>query len=362
MSTNRAQPTLLLSVLAALLASCAPLRSPPALSTIDQAPESIREAISLIEQESGPPSIHYNLQITHPDGWIDLQPIYEDDMLFIKGSFAYGDDDPFTIIERIRVDTGADGFFSIPLGHERADGVWLSAELGQRASTTLTGTMRSWIGFGSGLGIEMVNVFPIPLTVSEVSDPHLAQSPVLGQTWFERANAVWIDPEGEALAVSFEPDAISRLVEPHPEYWVTLPWRAAKPNGHRFVPITIAGQPYEAVVDTGAQGLLFLDTPHPPRFVGKPWGRGPLHTGARRGTVFEATSSEALHLGTLAIENIKVLWSPRSMAAPPQTPQGHPLAILGIPLLRQHPVLLDPTNDRAYFFIGDRADLPALLD
>lgn len=344
-----------------MLASCAPLQSPP-LSTIDQAPQSIREAVTLTEQESGPHTVHYNFQLMHPEGWIDLKPVYDEDMLFVPGSFAYGDDDPFTRIERIRVDTGANGFFSIPLGHDRAEGVWLSEELGEGTSATLTGTKRTWTGVGSGLGIETVNTFPIPLTVIEVADSQLAQTPVLGQAWFELTNAVWIDPEGETLAVSFEPDAASQLVEPHPECWVTLTWRAAKPNGHRFVPVSIADETFEAIIDTGAQGFLFIDTAHPPKFVGKPWGRGDLITGARRGTMFVATSLEPLQLGTLTIEHFMIAWSPRPMADPLETPQGHPYAILGIPFMQQYPVLLDPENDLAHFFVGERTQLNSMLE
>jgi len=316
--------------------------------------------VTLTIQDDGSPAIDYHFDIHRPnDEWVDLKPTYEGNKLFVSGSFAHGDDDPFTRV-RIRVDTGANGYLSFPLGQELADGIWLSAEFGEQQTSTFTTPARSWTGVGSGLGIEGINLFPIPVSVMQVSDPVLAQTPAIGQAWFDITMGIWIDPNSKALSVSFDPDAVSRLIKAHPDSWIELPWRTAKLNGHRFVPVSIAGQSFEAVIDTGSTLSLLLDTQHPPSFVRKPWTRELFSTNGGMGKIINAMSTTPLHLGPIAVDDLQVSWTPRPSAFVVLTPNKHPFAILGIPFLRRYPVLLDPANDRAYFYIGDRINLSAI--
>lgn len=342
------------------LTSCTTRQKTPSLSLIADAPESIREAVMLTIQKDGSPAIDYHLDLHRPnDKWVDLEPTYEGNELFVSGSFAHGDDDPFTRV-RIKVDTGANGYLSFPLEHELANGIWLSAEFGETGSATFIGIKRSWVGAGSGLGIKGILVFPIPVVVSEVSDTNLAKYPMLGQAWFDLTKGIWIDPSAKALSVSFDSDSISRLIKAHPDSWVELPWRTAKPDGHRFVPISIAGESFEAIVDTGSSFGLILDTRHPPGFVHKPWTRELFSTGAGMGKILSAANTTPLYLGSFAIDDLQISWTPRPLALTALTPNKHPFAILGIPFLRRYPVLLDPANDLAYFFIGDQIDLPSI--
>lgn len=333
---------------------------PPLLSFIADAPENIREAVTLTIQDDGSPTLDYHLDLHRPkDEWVDLKPTYEGNELFVSGSFAHGDDDPFTRV-RIRVDTGANGYLSFPLGHELANGIWLSAELGEQQASTFTNPKRSWTGVGSGLGIEGIILFPIPLSVNQVSDPVLAQSPLLGQAWFDLTKGIWIDPSDKSLSVSFETDAVSRLIKAYPDSWIELPWRTAKENGHRFVPISIGGQSFEAVIDTGNTLSLLLDTHPPPSFVRKPWARELVSTGGGMGKIIIAMNTTPLYIGSLGVDDLQISWTPRPFPFTYLTPTQHPLAILGVPFLRRYPVLLDPASDLAYFFIGDQTDLSSI--
>ncbi len=287
-------------------------------------------------------------------GWIDLQAVYLDSGVSVRGHLAFDDEGAFETIDPIRVDTGSNGTLSLPLAHPAAGRLWISAEYGERSSTALRGRRRSWRGVATAFGVAGVEHQPMPVDVEESA----LDSPLLGQGWFELAAAAWIDPAGGLLAVSFEPDAAAAFIDDHPDAWVTLPWRAVKEDGHRFVPMRIAGTDFETIIDTGMDGSVFLDVPHPPPFVRKPWGRSVAFTPAGPvGPLWGATSAEPLLLGGLEVSEPFVTWLGTRSATLPRTPEGRPFAILGLEFLARHPVLLEPGRDLAHFFIGDRADL-----
>lgn len=294
--------------------------------------------------------------------WVDLGAVFGDEGIHVKGYFSYDDSGGSERIEHIRVDTGSNGFLGIALAHDLSGRVWVSEGYGERNSRALRGKNRSWRGVGTGLSIGGVFYGPVPVSISEVTEKSLVHTPLLGQDWFELANGVWIDPRGELLAVSFNSNAVDSFHAGNPEGWVSVPWRVAKPGGHRFVPVEIAGVTFEAVIDTGMDRELFVDIPHPPRFVNKPWGRARVMTPAGTvGPVWGAISNKPLQLNGFEVADLMVMWFGSRSTTLPETPDNRPFAILGLDFLRRFPVLLDPTNDRAYFFVGDRTQLDSML-
>lgn len=295
--------------------------------------------------------------------WVDLGAVFSNEGIYLEGYFSYDDSGDFERIEHIRVDTGSNGFLGIALTHNLSGRVWVSEGYGERNSHALRGKNRSWRGVGTGLSIGGVFYGPVPVSISEVTEKSLVHTPLLGQDWFELAEAVWIDPRGELLSVSFNRHVVDSFLASNPEGWISVPWRVAKPDGHRFVPVEIAGVSFEAVIDTGMDGELFVDIPHPPSFVNKPWGRTRVMTPAGMvGPVWGAISNKPLQLNGFEVPDLMVMWFGRLSTTLPQTPDDQPFAILGMDFLCRFPVLFDPKNDLAYFFVGDRARLDSMWD
>lgn len=218
-----------------------------------------------------------------------------------------------------------------------------------------------WIGAVSGFSIADVLLSPMPLTVTGDSAGWPSrESPLLGQLWFDAAEATWIDLAAETIAVSFEEYAAREAVGDNPSLWIELPWRKAGQDSHRFITIRVGEQSYDAVIDTGSVGELFLETSHPPSFVKKPWVRGRL-VGAGIGSLFRAMSTVPVFLDGFEVRDVEITWRSRPSELFADSDSGRPFALLGVPFLRKFPVLLDHGNDRAYFFIGDRVDLPRML-
>ncbi len=290
--------------------------------------------------------------------WIDFGVRVINNRVLVDGHIAYNDDVEFSQIQAILVDTGFNGYLSFPVDHWVADRAWISAEFGKGSSAALGGRKAKWDGAVSGFSIGGVVISPIPLTIMGDKTGWPARgSPLLGQLWFDVAEATWVDLAAETIAVSFEAHAVRDAIGDSPSLWVELPWRKAGSDSHRFVTIQVGEQSYDAVIDTGSVGELFLETSHPPSFVKKPWVRGRL-VGARIGSLFRAMSTVPVFLGDTEIRDVEITWRSRPSELFADSSSGRPFALLGVPFLRKFPVLLDHRNDRAYFFIGDRVDLP----
>lgn len=339
------------------LPSCAGIRA-PALSPVAHAPDSVRDGLTL-DLTSDQPSARFRLTVyVPPEDWIRLGVVIENNRVFSEGRFAHNDDDPFERVGRLLVDTGFNGHLHVPLGHPVAGRAWVSAELGRRRSTTLTGRHAAWTGAGSGLEISGIVVSPIPMTVATVTGGRALPAPLLGQSWFDLAEATWIDLDAGTIAVSFEQGAARAMIRNNPDAWIGLAWKKTAPDGHRFVPIRVGDQTYDAVIDTGSVAEVLLDAPHPPPFVDRPWVRANLRGGL--GSIFHAKSAVPVRIGDLAVHDVRIAWTARPSGLFADAVAGRPFAVLGVPFLRRFPVLLDHRNDRAYFFAGDPSSRPMI--
>jgi predicted aspartyl protease len=340
-----------------LTAGCTKLTT-PRLSPFRDAPESVRDRVRFDFSNSEHPVEHYSMRRhVPPTDWIDLGAVFDDDGgVYVEGIFSYDDSGAFERIQRMRIDTGSNGFLGISLANNLSSKVWISDEYGTRTSHAFRGMYRSWLGVGTWLSISGVSYAPVPLSITDTTEQSLVETPLLGQDWFELAEAAWINPRDRLLAVSFDRHAVDTFLTG--KEWISLPWRATNPGGHRFIPVEIDGVAFEAIIDTGMDRELFLDTPHPPSFVSKPWRRAQVGTPAGMvGPVWGATSNKPLQLNAYEISDLTVMWLGRRSTTLPQTPNDRPLALLGLDFLRRYPVVLDPKNNSAHFFIGDRASL-----
>ncbi len=336
------------------------IQSPdPPVSYFEDAPASIRKAVRFDFSNPDHPIEHYALRRrVPPTDWIDLGGIFQTDGVFVQGSFAYDDSGAFETIQRLRVDTGSNSVLSIALTHDLSRRMWVSKEYGERSSSVLRGKNRAWRGVGTALSIEGVLLSPVPVEISEVVEETLLDTPLLGQEWFGLTEATWIDAQAGLLAVSFRRQAVDSFLADNPEGWISLPWRAVRPDGHRFITVEVAGSFYEAVIDTGMDRELFLDVSHPPSFVRRPWQRSQVVTpiGAV-GPVYLAISNEPLRLADFEVAEPVAMWFGTRSTTHPKTPEDRPFGILGLDFLRRYPTLLDPKRHRAHFFVGDRASL-----
>lgn len=338
--------------------------SRPALSTIQHAPESVRESI-VIDISGSSPRIIISISLFTPTdklAWIDQGIEIEQDRVFLDGKIALNDDDKLTSLGRVLVDTGFNGYLGLPVNHWVVECAWISAELGKRSVEALGGRRAMWAGALAGFVANGVLVSPVPLTV--MGDPwgwEGRTAPSIGQLWFDLAEATWIDLSVETIAVSFQSNIVRDTVSKKPELWVGVPWEKTVPDGHRFISLYIGGQIYYAIIDTGSVGDLFLETSHPPFFVDKPWVRSRL-AGAQLGSLFRATSKLPVSIGGIEVEEVEITWRSRPSRLFADSHPGQSFALLGVPFLRRFPVLLDHRNNRAYFYIGDRADLPRFKD
>ncbi len=340
-------------------------RAGPHLSSLQDAPTSIRESVQFDMSDSANPAEHYRMRRSVPIGtWIDLDADFSGDLAYVRGLLTYDDSGAAEEIAQICVDTGSNGFLSIALTHSVASRVWVSEEYGEREGKSLGGRHRAWRGVAVALSIGGVTYRPAPLEVADVSEASLVSTPLLGQEWFDITAATWIDPTGDVLAVSFDPSVIGELLgRSLPGHWVSVPWRAFKPSGHRYISIEIGGRSHEAIIDTGADGEVFLEMSERPEFVGKPWRRTRIITPAGDiGSAWTGVSDAPLKIGTLELDQPSVVWLVSGRHRIPSPREGQSVALLGLDFLRRVPVLLDPPNDLAHFFVGDRAELPALLD
>ncbi len=335
------------------------------LSPLHHAPASIRETVEIDGSDPDHAVEHYRLRLSTPDGvWMDLDADFDSHGVHVKGAIGYDDSGTSVPIERICVDTGSNGFFSMSTEHDLASHLWASQEYGERKSMSLRAEHRSWRAVATSLSVGGVVYRPAPVDLSDRTAQSLVHTPLLGQEWFASAAATWIDPAGGLLAVSFDDQAVDKaLSEGTRTRWVSVPWRAFKPNGHRFMPIEIGGDRYEAIIDTGMGRELFIEVSRPPGFVPKPWKRfrviakaGPV------GPMRAGVSDEPVHLGGIQFPNPFVMWLDVRRNTLPRLDGGQPVALLGLDFLRRAPVLLDPRNDRAHFYLGDRDDLPPSLD
>jgi hypothetical protein len=355
---------LLLVLPIGLLSSCAGEHGPN-MSVIAQAPDSVQDSID-IQHNCDPPRVTAAVSVFLPPpkehGWVDLAVVIRDDHVFTNGYIAYSDDSVFVPLEDIRVDTGFDGFLLFPLRHWAVENVWVSAEVGRSSLAAVGGRKPMWAGAVPGFALANIVMSPTPLTV--ISDPSgwpSRNSPLLGQMWFDVAEATWIDVAADTIAVSFETKSAANLVQKDPTLWVKLPWRKATPGGHRSLPISVGDQEYRAIIDTGSVAELFLETVHPPPMVERPWVRGRL-AGAPTGSIFRAPSNVPLMLGEHEVHDIEISWTSRRSEFFADLGSDQPSALLGVPFLRRFPLLLDHRNDIAYFFIGDRGALPRIYE
>ncbi len=335
------------------------------LSPLRHAPTSIRETVEIDGSDPDHPVEHYRLRLSTPDGvWVNLNADFDSQGVHVKGTIGHDDSGTTLPIERICVDTGSNGFLSMSTEDNLASRLWVSEEYGERESRSLRAEHRSWRAVATSLSIAGVVYRPAPVDLSDRTARSFVHTPLLGQEWFTSAAATWIDPPGGLLAVSFDDQAVDKaLSEGTRTRWVSAPWRAFKPNGHRFMPIEIGGQHYEAIIDTGMGRELLLDVSRPPGFVPKPWKRFLVTAlSGSVGPVRAGVSDEPISLGGVQFPNPFVMWLDAPRNTLPRLADGQPVALLGLDFLRRAPVLLDPRNDRAYFYIGDREDLPSFRD
>ena len=294
-------------------------------------------------------------------GWVDLGVRVTENRAFVGGYLARADGDQLLFIDSIRVDTGFNGFLLAPLGHRMVEKAWVSAEIGGESLAAVSGRRPMWTGAVPGLAIAGVLTSPTPLTVTSETTGWASQNvPLLGQLWFDIAEATWIDLGADTIAVSFQPHAVDEVVRSDPTLWVKLPWRKNASDGHRTVPISVGEQDYNAIIDTGSVVELFIETNHPPQNIQRPWQRGRL-AGATTGSIFRARSTVPLVFGEYTVHEIDVSWSSRRSEFFADLRTNRPTAILGVPFLRKYPVLLDHRNDHAYIFIGERGAVPDIF-
>lgn len=346
------------AIVAPIAAGCANTPS-PRLSSFEDAPAIVRERAEIDYSDPRKPVERYRVVLSHPDGpWLDLGARFVENEIFVPASVAVDDSLQADPIGLVKIDTGANLILDMSIEHPLADRLWKSAGYGQRRGSSIRGHHSVWRGVATSIDVAGVTLRPAPISLSEPDRTDPDKVPLLGQEWVGVLQGAWIDPATSTFAVSFDRIAVDAFVHEHEGRWVVLPWLPAKPRGLRFVPVRIAGRDFAAVIDTGAEGELFLDGVHPPQFVREPWSEASMiGSQGPAGRFFESTSKLPLILDTFEVPNPVVAWFGVPSTTLPLTPEGRSFAILGMDFLRRYPALLDPVNDRACFFIGSRSDL-----
>lgn len=337
--------------------SCAlvPIPNP---TIISNAPESVRNSIK-IDHTRSPPliDVSYTVHLSPDSGqWIKLPVLMDGNQLFVSGYFAPNDDDGFVSLSRILIDTGYNGVLSFPSANSEITRAWVSEEIGKQSHTNLGGLSWHWTGAGSALALGGVEISPIPFKVGSGAQALRVDWPLLGQLWFDLMDASWVDPESGTVAVSFDSRAIRDAITVNPNDWIELPWQKALPDSHRFIPIRLDHERYEAIIDTGSDAYLILLTHETPPLVNRPWGQGTFG-GTQHTKYYRAKSAAPMYLGDIEINDIELGWLKYPGNLTNEITTEHPVAVLGVPFLRKFPALLDHKQNKAWFYVGDRDNL-----
>lgn len=345
------------SIIAVLILGqgCAPTWKPN-LKAIEGAPPFVQQGILIGRDEHG--ELTQSLRISlrkNPDPWMRVPAQMDGDKWVTTGLLDPGDDLP-PVIETFIIDTGSFGFLTIPRRRHFVDRLWLS-DTGLGNTATAVEQAVVYYGGADTFVLPGVLMAPVPLkVVNDDAVPILRNRSILGLEVLALARAVLIDPAGSQMLLSFDSEQ-SETVRLHaPDVWITAEWPRS-PIGLRTLSVSIDGQVFKAIIDTGADNWIVLRSGQTPRFVTGPITKGTIRAFRGRASLYAARSAYPMLIGEFAFALPEVAW----YRDPNQARQSFQPAILGLPFFQSYPTILDFENDRVLFFVGTRDQLDQIL-